>query len=73
MQAIENSVIQAAGSMPLTAEQASSLRSAIMLLSEGDGLGAGLWETSEPTSDPGRDNLQRAHDDDRQAFAGMYS
>ena len=66
LQALENGVLQAVGSLPLTAEQASSLRSAILLLSEGDGVG------HFPIPSIRGDN-RPARQDDRQAFAGMYS
>ena len=70
MQAIEDGVLQAVGSFPLTPEQASSLRSAIMLLSEGD-VGHFAMQDS-PLSEQNRTGHQRVRDN-RQAFAGMYS
>lgn len=70
--ALEDGVIQAVGSIPLTPEQASSIRSAIMLLTEGDGVGHFVM----PESMSGRHDQAvagRVREDDRHAFGGMYS
>ena len=69
--ALQEGVINAVGALPLTPEQASSLRSAIMLLSEGDGVGQFAMprhfsEQRNATGEP------QEHED-RNAFAGMYS
>ena len=72
MQAVEDGMLQAVGTLPLTPEQASSLRSAIMLLSEGDGVGQFVMP-EPPIADRDRDGHRRVREDDRQAFVGMYS
>lgn len=70
--ALEDGVIQAAGSIPLTPEQAASIRSAIMLLTEGDGVGH--FAMPEPVSRRlNNDTNGRVREDDRQTFGGMYS
>ncbi|GJE97163.1 RING domain-containing protein [Phanerochaete sordida] len=68
LQALEHGVIQAAGALPLTPEQASSLRSAIMLLTEGDG----IEHFAPPDAAPQPDEHERERED-RSAFVGMYS
>ena len=72
LHALEDGVIQAAGSIPLTPEQASSIRSAIMLLTEGDGVG----HFTMPEAMSGRHDQPvggGVREDDRHAFGGMYS
>ena len=72
LHALEDGVIQAVGSIPLTPEQASSIRSAIMLLTEGDGVGHfAMPETMSAHHD--RAVGGRVHEEDRHAFSGMYS
>lgn len=80
---LENGVIQAVGAIPLTPEQVSSLRSAIMLLTEGDGVGRRPFSamTELPGSvladaashDAAHGGRRNNDDDDRHAFGGMYS
>lgn len=72
LHALEDGVIQAVGSIPLTPEQASSIRSAIMLLTEGDGVGHfAMPETM--SGHHGQAVGGRVHEEDRHAFSGMYS
>ncbi|EKM51510.1 uncharacterized protein PHACADRAFT_261699 [Phanerochaete carnosa HHB-10118-sp] len=72
---IPDGIIQGVGSLPLTPEQAASLRSAIILLTEGDGMEH--FAFPEPAFHAARGNQptphEREREEDRSAFIGMYS
>ena len=71
----------AGGLVPLTPEQVASLRSAIMLLQQGDGLedlefalpGAGPMQAGDPVDPVHDDSAHEPEHDDRDSFGGMYS
>lgn len=67
---------QGQGILPLTDEQLVSLRSAIMLLAQGDDTGIPIDLPSDESHHTHHDQGQQTQDDydsDRGGFGGMYS